>query len=106
MTELEALKQQRKEIDKRIKELTTTDVKYQYAKFYRDPRPGVANFNYCVAIEIPELRLWRGQTKHGSRYSTVCRAETRDGAIQSLERAIETLQGLYDKVTTENKEEE
>jgi tryptophanyl-tRNA synthetase len=101
MTELEALKEQRKEIDKRIKELTTETIYCRNTKFYRDTNPGIANYNYIVAVKIPEKRNIGMNVKEGSRYSTVCRAETKEECIQALANVSNALNALYEQLTQE-----
>ena len=103
LTEVEELKRKRAEIDKRIKELTSDDICFGSAKFCRDPRPGIANFNYYVSVKIPEVRIIEGKEKRGFHYSTVCRAETREETIQNLKDIIYVLNGLYEKLTGEKK---
>ena len=103
MTELEKLKQQKKEINEKIKELTTETVYYEDAKFYRDPKPGINNYNYVVSIIIPEKRF-KGDLnrEEGSRYSIVCRAETKEEAIKRLGKISNMLSKLYSKLNTED----
>lgn len=103
MTELEKLKQQRKEIDQRIKELTTETIYCCDTKFYRDANPGIANYNYVVAVKIPEKRNIGMNVREGSRYSTVCRAETKEECIQALANVSNALNTLYEQLTQETK---
>ena len=58
MTELEKLKQQRKEINQRIKELTGECIYSSAgdAKFFQDYSPGSNSYNYVVHALIPEKR--------------------------------------------------
>lgn len=110
MTELETLKQQRKEIDAKIKELTSGDYYVGRTKFYFDKGTGINRFNYNVSVVIPEkhydkkLKQLYPETPNHKRYSCVCRADDRNDAIKELKEVIDDLQKLYEKLTTEHTE--
>lgn len=108
MTELEALKQQRKEIDNKIKELTSDAYYAGRAKFYFDKGTGCNRFNYNVSVLIPEkhfdkkLKRLYPETPNHKRYSCVCRADDRNDAVKELKEVIDDLQKLYEKLMTEH----
>ena len=102
MTELKTLKEQRKIIDKKIKELTTENVYVGRAKFYYDNNPGIAKFYCNVSVLVPELRRKRRDYAKQARYSLVCRGENKQDTISELEKVIDDLQKLYEKLMDEH----
>ena len=99
MTELEKLKQQRKEIDQRIKELTGECIYSSAgdAKFFQDYSSGSNSYNYVVHVLIPEKRRLNNY-KESYRYAPITRADTKEEAIERLGKIGWSLCELYNKL--------
>ena len=94
MTELEQLKAQRKEIDKRIKELTHPKYEVDGAKMYLKTYPTSRPDAWLITLEEvndTSDKPWA--------YKQIVSAKTKDDAIAYLGKAIDTLTELYDLVS-------
>lgn len=102
MTELEKLIEQRKELDKRIRDL-------QYPKYEVDgARMFVKLTSRSIAFGntyswIVTLENIGGKT---TAYKEMIRANTKEEAIEELEILIDVLANLYQEVTKKEKEDE
>ena len=89
MTELEKLKAQRAEIDKKIKQLTCPKYEVDGARLYRESRNG------------RPLDLWRVTLQainNTTQYKEMVQAETKEEAVEGIYNLIYSLNLLADTV--------
>ena len=94
MSELDRLIKQRKEIDKKIKELKNNSVLCGRAKLDVEHYPTQLPDRHYVAIMTDESYLGGNR----NRWRTVANGKTRDDAINQIPTIINDLQSLYNQV--------
>lgn len=96
MTELEKLKQQKKDIEARIKELSVNGIVCGRAKYGAEHYPTALPDRHYIAIE--SIRS-RGVTK--KRWVSVISTDDRKSTVDQIPQIIDSLQALYDKLREE-----
>lgn len=92
MTELEQLKAQRKELDKRIRELEHPKYEVDGARLFLRTYTGCRDDEWVVKLETIDT------VKHTSAYKQIISAKSKSEAIEYIENQIKTLQELVDRV--------
>lgn len=87
--ELCALKEQRKNIDRRIKELTTFEIVSDRCKFYKKHYSGVRNDEWLVTYRS---RIFAFPNEDKNR--TLIASPNREDAINEIDNVIEDLRAL------------
>ena len=91
--ELERLKQQKREIEERIKELSNTNISHGVVRFSKEHFAGPREDEYALWIKSrsdEEPVRWRG----------VLRNRNREAVIQSIDVLIEDLRALKCKIVS------
>ena len=93
-SELENLKNQKRELERRIKELENNTVIYGCAKLDMEHYPTQLPDRHYIAIMVDESYLGGNR----NRWRTVANGKTRDDAINQIPTIINDLQSLYNQV--------
>lgn len=96
MTELEQLKAQRKELDKKIRELEHPKYAVDGAKCYLQKYTGGRSDEWLVRLE--EIN---DTTDKDSAYKQIASAKSLNDAIEFIEAQIGTLQNLLHKIRSD-----
>ena len=103
MTELEQLKEQRKEINKRIRELEHPKFEVDGAKLYWQHYSGPKDDEWSIVLRCVDPNS--SNPELCNRKVTIAHATSKEQAISCLSTQIATLQNLYKVVTGEEYEE-